>query len=538
VDSNLDPKHDREDARYFDLIGFDPRGISWSEPVAQCMPDQPSAWSWDMREETEGLVGSSDAALGRLWAMTHAFGSSCKLAEEDKDGPDIKQYMSTASVARDMLEIAENHADWVANQVAQLTAQKTGKRRSCHSTTYKSGEVKLQYWGFSYGTHLGSTFASMFPNRVGRLVLDGVVSSYDYNHSLLGNGSLTDAEKAMKSFYTYCHNMGPEGCALATANSTVADIEEHFQSIVESLYHNPLPLISPMGPDFLTWSELKVIIVSGTYQPQLVFPYIAELLAAIEAGGGDVIEQLANSYRFQHVYSCPINGSANPDLRDPSIVPTIAVLCGDGIDQNHVTRDEFVEYHRLLEEQSPTAGSYWSTLLMRCTAWKIRASHTFQGPFGGNTSQPLLFISNTADPVTPLHSGRKMQSKFPGSGRLVSDHAGHTSVSAPDPCVLSHIRMYFQTGALPLPGTVCVPPPSPFSLNSTDPKSPFYDPSLGGAKVVALDYDDMDAEQQRLWDIGSKLERDIAESELFGLQNLPGSGKARIAMQIAASGHR
>jgi pimeloyl-ACP methyl ester carboxylesterase len=151
VDSNLDPKHDREDARYFDLIGFDPRGIGWSEPVAQCMPDQPSAWSWDMREETEGLVGSSDAALGRLWAMTHAFGSSCKLAEEDKDGPDIKQYMSTASVARDMLEIAENHADWVANQVAQLTAQKTGKRRSCHSTTYKSGEVKLQYWGFSYG---------------------------------------------------------------------------------------------------------------------------------------------------------------------------------------------------------------------------------------------------------------------------------------------------------------------------------------------------------------------------------------------------
>jgi pimeloyl-ACP methyl ester carboxylesterase len=165
------------------------------------MSDQPSAWSWNVREETEDLVGSSDAALGRLWAMTHAFGSSYNLAEEEQDGSDIKQYMSTASIARDMLEITEKHAEWVANQVAQLTARKKEKRSGCYGSTYKREEAKLQYWGFSYGTFLGSTFASTFPDRVGRLVLDGVVRSYDYNHSL-GNGSLTDTEKAMKSFYT------------------------------------------------------------------------------------------------------------------------------------------------------------------------------------------------------------------------------------------------------------------------------------------------------------------------------------------------
>jgi pimeloyl-ACP methyl ester carboxylesterase len=379
VDSEVNPRVAPEDARYFDLIGFDPRGIGWTEPAALCMPDKPSMWSWNIREENEGLVGSSDAALGRLWSMMHAFGSSCKLAEEGHDGPDIKQYMSTASVARDMLEIAEKYEQWIDSQVTRLAAQKAGKRLGCRGTTYAPGEAKLQYWGFSYGTFLGSTFASMFPDRVGRLVLDGVVSSYDYNRSL-GNGSLTDTEKAMRSFYTFCQHVGPEGCALATANSTLADIETRFQSIVESLYHNPYPLVSAEGPDFLTWSELKIIIFSGTYQPRLVFPYVAKLLAAIESGGGEIIDQFATAIRYSHVYSCPINGSDQPDLKDSSVVATTAILCGDGIDQSHLTRDEFAEYHKSMYAQSPTAGSYWSTFLMRCTAWKIKASHRFRGP--------------------------------------------------------------------------------------------------------------------------------------------------------------
>jgi pimeloyl-ACP methyl ester carboxylesterase len=436
-----------------------------------------------------------------------------------------------------MLEITERHAEYVAKEVAQLAAQKAGKRLGCrHSTTYTPGEAKLLYWGFSYGTYLGSTFASMFPDRVGRLVLDGVVNSYDYNHSL-GNGSLTDTEKAMNSFYTFCHHAGPEGCSLATANSTAADVEERFQRIVKSLYHNPLPIVSPGGPDFLTWSDLKIMIFSATYQPRLMFAYIAQLLAAIEAGGGDTIDELAANYRNTHVYSCPVNGSADSSLSTLSIVATTAIQCGDGVDQEHVTRDEFFEYWKVLDTLSPTSGSYWSMLLMRCTAWKIRASYRFEGPFGGNTSHPILFLSNTADPVTPLRSGRYMHNMFPGSSLLVGDHAGHSSGSSPDPCVLTHVRAYFQTGALPLPGTVCVPPSSPFSLNSTNPKSPFYDPSLGSANVVTMDSDGMNGEHQRLYDVGWNLQRDLAESKVFGFQNLPGGAKARLAMQIAANGY-
>lgn len=523
VDSSLHPEHASIDARYFDIIGFDPRGIGWTEPAAQCMPDQPSAWSWNLRETNEGLIGSSDAALGRLWSMTHAFGASCKLAEEYQSGPDIKQYMSTASVARDMLEITERHAEYVAKEVARTAG-------NLCSTTYIPGESKLQYWGFSYGTQLGSTFASMFPQRVGRVILDGVVSSYDYQHSF-GNGSLTDTEKAIRSFYSFCYHAGPDTCPLATTNSSIADIEQRSQKIINSLYHNPFPIVSPEGPDFLTWSDLKLFMFSSVYQPRILFPMLAYILSAIEAGGGPIIDQLVDAYHYTHIYSCAANASSPLDFLD-GVVPMTAILCSDGISQSAMTKAEFTEYWQVLDTIAPTGGSFWSMLRMRCASWKIRANYRFKGPFGGNTSHPVLFISSTADPVTPLRGGRYMHNLFPGSSHLVSDHAGHCSISSPDPCLMGHVRAYFQSGELPVQGTVCVPPASAFSLNSTDPKSPFYDPELGSENVVALEERDIGSEEWRLRDAGLRLQRDVVRSGQFGF-NMPGGEKGRAVMNLA-----
>lgn len=46
------------------------------------------------------------------------------------------------------------------------------------------------------------------------------------------------------------------------------------------------------------------------------------------------------------------------------------------------------------------------------------------GPFTANTSHPLLFVSNTLDPVTPLGSAQKMSHSFPGSVVLQQDCEG------------------------------------------------------------------------------------------------------------------
>lgn len=232
-------------------------------------------------------------------------------------------------------------------------------------------------------------------------------------------------------------------------------------------------------------------------------------------------------FHYNHVLFCPANGTEASDTPVPDVATT-AILCGDGIDQTHLTRDEFEAYWNIMDTFSPNFGSYWSMLLMSCAAWKIKASYKFEGPYGGNTSHPILFISNTADPVTPLRSGRYMHSLFPDSSLLISDHVGHCSISAPDICSLSRVKAYFQTGELPSPGTVCVPPPSPYSLNSTDPDSPFYDPSLGSTNVAR--FREMDSDGAKLLAAGEWLQKRVAASDMFGL-NLPVAERVNRAMQ-------
>jgi len=507
--------------RYYDILGFDPRGIGWTEPQAVCMDDPAASWSWTLRETTEGILGSSDAAPGRLWSMTHAWGASCKQAVDAEDGPDIKQYMSTALVARDMLEIVQRHASWVAEKLNQLKKDKSRCHHEPNLALYKPEAAELNYWGFSYGTFLGSTFASMFPDRVGRVILDGVVSSYDYNHGL-GNGSLTDNEKAVSSFYSYCIESGPESCPLATSNSTFDDVKERVDRIVKSLYHSPLAINSASGPDILTYSDIKSLLFQSAYQPRAFFPLIASALAAIEAGQGDILEYLKESARPNHIYACPVNGST-PATYYTSDVPTYAVLCSDGIDVTHENMATFTAYWQDMEKLAPTSGAVWAMLRLRCIAWKIHAAYKFSGSFGGKTSHPILFLSNTADPVTPLRSGRVMHKLFANSGLLVADAAGHCSVAQPNLCMLAHVREYFQTGVLPPQNTLCVPQTSPFSLNSTDPRSPFYEPGLEGMRIErAVSWLDAEREEMELQNAALQVASRVAEEEWLGVGRLVG----------------
>ena len=88
----------------------------------------------------------------------------------------IRGYLSTASVSRDLVEIIE--------EVEKLKEEELASEKSTIPAHRRNSETeeasRLQYIGFSYDLQLGNTFASMFPNRVARMVLDGVVHSINY----------------------------------------------------------------------------------------------------------------------------------------------------------------------------------------------------------------------------------------------------------------------------------------------------------------------------------------------------------------------
>ncbi|KAK5125398.1 hypothetical protein LTR85_000507 [Meristemomyces frigidus] len=473
---------DSADGKYFDLISFDPRGVGETTPAVQCVKNLRLDHSWQVRVMEEGVFEASDAALGRLWSMSTARGQSCSLPREDGEA-DMRKYVTTASVATDMLMIVEKHGQWREQEAKRLlnsgSAAHCGKSRLTkvaspevqvpEAVTYKPGEEKIQYWGFSYGTYLGNTFAAMYPDRVGRLVVDGVVDAYNYKETLWSD-NLLDTEKDMNQLYYHCARAGYPACALANEHgkTTAEGVSQRVANISNSLYHNPLPVIGP-NPEVITYSDIKNLIFAGLYTPIQSFPYIANMLANVEKGDGQGFARLLQAY---HDFSCPATPGAGY-----SIIPlrnmtkgsggmsydaTMAIACSDGDDQSYVNRTAFDAYAKELAAMSPSIGSMWSSIRMHCIHYSVRPVHRFEGPWTAKTSHPLLMIGNTADPVTPVKHARNMAKGFDGAVALTQDSAGHCSSSTFSNCTVGYIRQYFQTGELPPPDTMCAADEMPF----------------------------------------------------------------------------
>ena len=89
---------------------------------------------------------ASDVAIGKIWAESEIFDRTCEVTQNETG-----RFVGTMFTARDNLAVAD-----------------------------ALGEDLFNYWGISYGTVLGATVAGRFPERVGRMVLDGVLNSHEY----------------------------------------------------------------------------------------------------------------------------------------------------------------------------------------------------------------------------------------------------------------------------------------------------------------------------------------------------------------------
>lgn len=144
----------------FSILGFDPRGINNTTPSMSCFHTAVSRKVWGLKSD-DRVLGSSGSGeeISEAYSRAKVVGEICENALGGEGLAGVGKHVGTAVVARDMLEITERA--W----------KRVGKGRE---------EVRgkgLRYWGFSYGSVLGITFASMFPERVDRLAIDGAYSS-------------------------------------------------------------------------------------------------------------------------------------------------------------------------------------------------------------------------------------------------------------------------------------------------------------------------------------------------------------------------
>ena len=337
-----------------DIVAFDPRGIGASVPRLDCWGgDGVLRALWALQEAP--VVDAHQEALYETLTQSTAFSDRC---QDQMSGHDsLLAYVSTASHARDMLEILE-----------------------------QMGQAKLRYWGFSYGTVLGGTFAAMYPDRVERLVSDGNV---DYREWHLGQHAnfLRDTDKVMDAFYDLCSKAGPLKCPIHS--STPEGVKDRVANVLRKSKTNPVivPVCKnnddgPEMPFAVTYSRLQRAISSVLYRPVHKFESFSRVLAALERGDGRPFWDFVGANNLVPSSLCRVR-VAPPDQPPQSLAEDTAdaftaIMCADS-EPFADSAEEFREYVSTLKEISSSAGAVNALFKASCAGRTVRPKWRYAG---------------------------------------------------------------------------------------------------------------------------------------------------------------
>ncbi|NBV74201.1 MAG: alpha/beta fold hydrolase, partial [Actinobacteria bacterium] len=230
----------------FDIVGWDPRGTGFSEPYIDCIDD------YDPYFAEIDITPDNDAERSDVIAKAQEFADRC-IEENDA----IALHVGTNNSARDIDLL----------------------RRAL-------GEDRTSYFGFSYGSELGATWATLFPSTVRAAVLDGA-SDPDADSLESSVQQLTGFETSLETFLDQCS--ADPGCAFHSDGRAA----EEFDALMASLDADPVPT-RPGRPQ----ANLAVAI-NGVIQAMYsegYWPRLARALNAARSGDGSGLLELHDSY--------------------------------------------------------------------------------------------------------------------------------------------------------------------------------------------------------------------------------------------------
>jgi len=391
-------------ARY-DLVSFDPRGTGKSRPV-KCV-DNADADRLNAVDPTP----NSDADLASFYDGTH----------EPVD-------LVAQCVAR--------NGQWLAQVGSRNVARDMDRLRAA------LGEDTLSYVGFSYGTVIGAVYAQMFPDRVGRMVLDSPVDlSASALQELRGNSD--GFEQALDDFLHDCasrdscafHEKGDPADALTKLK---ARFEQGLQLPTVNLDTGKRSSKKAGVAAFYT------ALISALYDKQYGWPALARGLHDAERGDGSWLLYLADSY----------NGRRSDGSYDNINEVIGVILCDDREDAIPSLAEYSAEYQRDVTKY-PFLGAYVGSTVLGCDPRLPRpAAGEAVGDVHVTGTAPILVVGTTRDPATPYAGANDLAARLAGSRLLTFDSTEHTAYTKND-CIDTAVDNYLVRGTLPAEGKRC-----------------------------------------------------------------------------------
>lgn len=382
----------------YDIVGFDPRGVASSAPVV-CLEDS-------------AMDRFIDATTGRI----------------DQPDPDL------ASLIEEFVQGCQDNAGALAPHVSTVEAA-----RDMDILRSALGEEQLDYYGASYGTFLGTTYANLYPDRVGNFVLDAGVAPTVTGLDR-GLAQAEGFERATTAFVEYCVSEGdcPLGDDTDTAKAAIPEL-------LAELSENPLPVsndtITELNDAWAFWGII-VAMYSEDFWPILK----NSLSDAIDNGRGDSLMFLANVY---------FSRNATGSYSDNSSQVIYAVNCLDAAASGDDSEQDLSDEQLLAayQDASPTWGAYFIGE-SPCEQWPYQPQEAITD-YSAPGTPPIVVIGTTRDPATPIEWSQELADLLDQGVLLTLDGDGHGAYGRGVSCVDDAVDSFLIEGTVPVEGTVC-----------------------------------------------------------------------------------
>ncbi|MBO8191438.1 alpha/beta fold hydrolase [Streptomyces oryzae] len=385
----------RLNARY-DFIGYAPRGVGRSEPLSCQNPEaflkgpnhSPQHPSWTFKQ-----------AMNRKAA---AYAAGCAKAQ-----PGRLRHYTTANNARDL----------------DVLRAALGQRR-------------LNYLGVSYGTYIGSVYATLFPGHVGRLVLDSIVDPATDNVWYQAN---LDQNRSFERRWSDWKSWVARHDGTYRLGRTPQQVQASFDAVRAAVDREPAG--GTVGS-----KELVSAYLDTGYADAAWAPY-AQALSDFRRGEPGPLVKVA----------APKMKKAKSEENGNAVYN--AVECQDA----PWPRD----WARWDRDNTATAAvapfNTWENAWMNlpCAYWKTESARPTEVRADAGRLPPVLLVASTRDAATPYTGALETRRRLAGSSLVTERGAGNHGVSGGNPCADAHIERYLFEGRTPGSDAECPARPEP-----------------------------------------------------------------------------
>lgn len=366
-------------AESFDIVSWDPRGVGRSTSV-DCDEHTDELYLADPTPDDDAERAAAEQAAAEVVA-------DCAVA-----GGELLEHLYTEEVARDL-------------EAIRLAL----------------GSEKLNYLGFSYGTHIGQEYAELFGERIRAMALDGVVDpSLGFEEFLIGQADAFDA--AFERQANACDRAGESECG-------VDNLIEAYDSVAMAA---EVATIDAGGAPLQPAQVATAAIYTGYSSDgwMLLGPALGHALD----GDGTSLAELADSYVELGTYG-----------------PYAGVVCTDTAHPEGLL--QYQEFTQRAVEVSPRFGGSIAAEMLPCATWPVAPRDT-AAPLTAPDAPPILVIGNTGDPATPLPNAESVAASLASGVLLVVESEGHTAHGS-NTCATEIIDAYLIELEVPEAGTRC-----------------------------------------------------------------------------------